>query len=592
MGKVKNQSIQKRKGSECHETHEEVINFMLYTSLPHKDSLIQDISEKFNTYSGLEYHVPETLRFVATRMYGTTWAVITESDEHTEDVQGFCHFKISSQPTGDFKVSFARNRNKPYFNKSNAREMQSRRGNTSKNPGVSLRTLTSCKKRLLEMDIDFNDPNLCIYSVGISQPNVKHHFDAGGTIETLPDANFITSRIKMKEKILGRKGVHLLQGGAWFYEFTHGEVRNMLHAHGLLLVQRQEGQTLKHLDSIMRETFKATLVSTRSPLYKHLKSMGSKGESILRATSAVNRITSSPKHPYSHASQIAYQYVQNVTYITDGKQGVARAQKVYQQPTNPDVKYQIHDPAQKMYKMPRNGIPPRSNDFIPDSLNNFLTDTEMLAIAKDLNMEVNSPTEDSQWAVSYTDQPASWIIDQLFESFSVLFPQRYQEYINSMGGIPDDLSGLDDEPTTSSLTPEEKAEMRRAFQAELLNDDSNDTAPSITPEEKAEKKKAIQAQLFGDASKDTAYSPESSETAQEVQDDESPQGTSENLSDKGTGDMSIPMATPDNPLREGPPLWDWTQEPRHHLTEVAEYNGCPVTFSMSYGPLLCPPHLK
>lgn len=561
-------------------------------SLPYTLKNNQLNQEKYlSLYQNSQWLSPQ-IKFAVTHMFGDIWAAISNKKPGIQpETTGFCHFRLEKQPAGDTKVIFARNRNKPYITKENAREVQAGLSGNTKSPGVSKRMLKKLRKRWFNKAIDFSDESLLFYAVGLSQPDVQHHFDAGGTIDTLPDADTCHKRITTKEKILANKGLNI-KDSLWVDEFTHSIVMNRLHMHGLLIIERPENMSLKEIDSIVRETFKATLVSNRSVLYKHIKSKGAKGEAILRATSSVDRFTSSKKYQYPHAEQIANHFVRYVTYITDGKEGVDRAQKIYQQPTNPDLQYQIHDPSQQYFKQKRNGIQPRKNPSIPPSLIEFLTDNEMLSIAKDLNMAVNSPTEDSQWAVSYSDQPASWIIDQLFESFSALFPDRYQEYIDSMGGVPDDVSELVEEPTPPSLTPEEKAEMRKAFQDELMGHTSNDTAPSITPEEKAAKKKVIQAQLFGDDSNDTAPSTESPETAQDSLDDESPQGTCENPSDKDTTDISIPMATPDNPLREGPPLWDWTEEPRHHLTEVAEVNGCPVTFSMSYGPLMCPPHLE
>lgn len=560
-------------------------------SLPYtlKDNQLNQ--EKYlSLYQNSQWLSPQ-IKFAVTHMFGDIWAAISNKKPGIQpETKGFCHFRLEKQPAGDTKVIFARNRNKPYITKENAREVQAGLSGNTKSPGVSKRMLKKLRKRWFNKAIDFSDESLLFYAIGLSQPDVQHHFDAGGTIDTLPDADTCHKRITTKEKILANKGL-VVKDSIWIDEFTHSVVMNRLHMHGLLIIERPENMSLKQIDAIMRETFRATLVSNRSALHKHIKTMGAKGEAILRATSSVDRFTSSKKYPYSHAEQIANHFLRYVTYITDGKEGVDRAQKLYMEPTNPEVQYQIHDPSQQYFKQRRNGIPPRKNPSIPPSLMEFLTDAEMLAIAKDLNMQVNSPTEDSQWAVSYTDQPASWIIDQLFESFSALFPQRYQEYIDSMGGIPDDVSGLEEEPTEPSLTPEEKAEKKKILQAELLGENSKDSTPhSLTPEEKAEKKKAIQAALFGDASNES--SPESSETDQESLDDETPQGTADVPSDEGTADISIPIATPDNPLREGPPLWNWTEEPRHHLTEVAEVNGCPVTFSMSYGPLLCPPHME
>lgn len=531
-------------------------------SLPYtlKDNQLNQ--EKYlSLYQNSQWLSPQ-IKFAVTHMFGDIWAAISNKKPGIQqETKGFCHFRLEKQPAGDTKVIFARNRNKPYITKENAREVQAGLSGNTKSPGVSKRMLKKLRKRWFNKAIDFSDESLLFYAIGLSQPDVQHHFDAGGTIDTLPDADTCHKRITTKEKILANKGL-VVRDSLWVDEFTHSVVMNRLHMHGLLIIERPENMSLKQIDAIMRDTFKATLVSNRSALYKHIKSMGAKGEAVLRATSSVDRFTSSKKYPYSHAEQVANHFVRYVTYITDGKEGIARAQKLYMQPTNPEVQYQIHDPSQQYFKQRRNGIPPRKNPSIPPSLMEFLTDAEMLAIAKDLNMDINSPSEDSQWAVSYTDQPASWIIDQLFESFSALFPQRYADYIESMGGIPNDVSELVEDSTPPSLSPEEKAEMKRA----------------------------IQAQLFGDDSKEN--STESSETDQESQHDESPQGTADVPSDKGTADIVIPIATPDNPLREGPPLWNWTQEARNELEEVAEYNGCPVTFSMSYGPLMCPPHLE
>ena len=561
-------------------------------SLPYTLRNNQLNKEKYLSLCQKNLWLSPQIKFAVTHMFGDIWTAISNKKPGIQqETTGFCHFRLEKQPAGDTKVIFARNRNKPYITKENAREVQAGLPGNTKSPGVSRRMLKKLRKRWFNKAINFSDESLIFYAVGLSQPDVQHHFDAGGTIDTLPDADTCHKRITTKEKILANKGLNI-KDSLWVDEFTHSVVMNRLHMHGLLIIERPENMSLKEIDSIVRDTFKATLVSNRSALYKHIKSMGAKGEAILRATSSVDRFTSSKKYPYSHAEQIANHFVRYVTYITDGKEGVDRAQKLYMQPTNPELQYQVHDPSQQYFKQRRNGIKQKKNPSIPPSLIEFLTDDEMVSIAKDLNMSVNSPTEDSQWAVSYSDQPASWIVDQIFESFSALFPQRYQEYLDSMGGIPDDISELVEEPTPPSLTPEEKAEMKRAIQAQLFGDDSKDTEPSLTPEERAEKKKAIQAALFGDASKDTASSPESTETAQDSLDDESPQGTADVPSDEGTADIVIPISTPDNPLREGPPLWNWTEEPRHELTEVVEVNGCPVTFSMSYGPLMCPPHLE
>lgn len=562
-------------------------------SLPYtlKDNQLNQ-GKYLDLYQNSSWLEPQ-IKFAVTHMFGNIWAAISNKkpgiQPTTPAFNGYCHFRLERQPAGDIKVIFARNRRKPHITKENARQVQAGRSDNSKSPGVSKRMLKKLRKRWFNKDIDFSDQNILFYAIGLSQPDVQHHFDAGGTIDTLPDADTCHARITTKERILANKGLNI-KDSLWVDEFTHSVVMNRLHMHGLLIIDRPANMSLKEVDSIVRDTFKATLVSNRSALYKHIKSMGAKGEAILRATSSVDRFTASKKYPYPPAEQIANHFTRYVTYITDGKEGVDRAQKLYQQPTNPDIQYQVHDPSQQYFKQRRNGIPPRKNPSIPPSLMEFLTDAEMLAIAQDVNMDINSPTEDSQWAVSYVDQPASWIVDQLFESFNALFPQRYQEYIESMGGIPDDISALDKVPTPS-LSPEEKEAKRQALQAELSGEPSKDSAePSLSPEEKEARRIALQAQLFGDDSREN--SPESSETAQDNQDDESPQGTSENPLNQSTVDISIPIATPENPLREGPPAWDWTEEPRHDMTEVVEVNGCPVTFSMSYGPLMCPPHLK